>query len=192
MDLPKYAFYKRGDHFHFGFKSNVSVLFEESFAKEISQYLIDINGPCNVVTEEEAVQYILEAVSGFKDRIKYVPAISLWCMSSEYFRVDPSPVFAPVVYPTVYHEIKAGLQRKYGDREGLFLANRFASAYRRYCLDNCADNFRFALMSNPFELMQYNRNKENGCCGFYDEELVFIDRDTKEEKKFVIGFNFGH
>lgn len=182
MDLPKYAFYKRKGYFHFGFESNISVLLEESFAKEISQYLIDINRPCNVITEEEAAQHVSGMVSSFRDRIKYIPAISLWCMSSEYFSVDSNLPLEPVVYPTIYHEIKAGLQRKYGNREGLFLANRFASAYRRYGMNNCADNFRFALMSNPFELMQYNRNKENGCCGFYDEEFVFTDKDTGEEK----------
>lgn len=190
--VPKYKFYERDGHFHFGFISNISGTFREYFADKISPYLIEINSSCDI-SFEDAASNVDRIVNGFcLERAKYVPGQEgqdLWCMSFEYIKTEHKKEFE---CPTVYHAIKNDLQKRYGTKEGSFLANRFSKAYRTYGLDNCGDNVRIALKGNPSEVERYKRSLDNGCCGFYDEEFKFIDSGTGEEKVFMVGFNFGH
>lgn len=48
------------------------------------------------------------------------------------------------------------------------------------------DNFRFCLVGDDKQMKEYIRRGRDGCCGFYDEEVVI------EGKKYKIGFNYGH
>ena len=49
-----------------------------------------------------------------------------------------------------------------------------------------ADNYRIAAVNNEFEVMMYERIKEDGCCGSYDRKINF------KGKEYFIGFNYGH
>jgi hypothetical protein len=191
MNPPKYKFYERDGHFHFWFISNISNTFREHFANEISPYLMEIN-TSNIVDFETANSNIYKSINVFcNERAKYISELDMWCMSFEHFK-STSDAINEFEFPTVYHAIKADLQNKYGDREGAFLVNRLSKAFRKRGLDNCGNNIRVALKSDALDVMQYYADKDNGCCGFYDDEFEFKDFDTGERKTFMIGFNYGH
>ncbi len=48
------------------------------------------------------------------------------------------------------------------------------------------DNVRVAWEEDPYEVQAYYRAQRSGCCGFYDETVVF------QGLSFLIGFNYGH
>lgn len=52
--------------------------------------------------------------------------------------------------------------------------------------DNCIDNYRFAFLDNKKEIYEYEGLKGNGCCGFFDEEIMVNGREA------IIGCNYGH
>lgn len=61
-----------------------------------------------------------------------------------------------------YDSTKEWLQKKYGGREGLFLANRIGSLYRKYEFD-CTSNVRVALKGDTKEEAKYKDIKDEGC-----------------------------
>jgi len=71
-----------------------------------------------------------------------------------------------------YEAMKKSLINKYGLQAGLFLTNRVAKAIRQ-CKDECLDNFRFADIENIDEYNAYQKAKNEGCCGYWDQEVVF-------------------
>jgi len=48
------------------------------------------------------------------------------------------------------------------------------------------DNFRVAKFGNTSQMRRYKRDRNNGCCGFYDK---IVDGPGG---KYLIGFNYGH
>lgn len=50
----------------------------------------------------------------------------------------------------------------------------------------CADNFRYYKQGNKLQEYFYNNSLKNGCCGFYDKNIVLNNINYK------IGFNYGH
>ena len=88
-----------------------------------------------------------------------------------------------------YDELLFWLQKKYGDRLGLFLTNRLAKMIRKTG-NFCINNLRVDKEKNIVEMLIYNKQKNNGCCDFYDKKLEFINDGKKEY--YWIGFNFGH
>jgi hypothetical protein len=52
--------------------------------------------------------------------------------------------------------------------------------------DSCIDNGRFAWADDPKEVEKYHKQADNGCCGFFDTEVVIKGR------KALIGCNYGH
>ena len=52
--------------------------------------------------------------------------------------------------------------------------------------EDCIDNTRFAYLDNPEEMEDYENSQEEGCCGFFDMEILVAGR------KATIGCNYGH
>lgn len=52
--------------------------------------------------------------------------------------------------------------------------------------DPCIDNIRFAFMDDDTAMSEYENAKDDGCCGFHDEEILVNGR------KAMIGCNYGH
>jgi hypothetical protein len=50
----------------------------------------------------------------------------------------------------------------------------------------CVDNCRIALKSDPKEMADYEAARADGCCGFYDQEIL-VDGEV-----YLIGCNYGH
>jgi hypothetical protein len=50
-----------------------------------------------------------------------------------------------------------------------------------------ADNLRIAWVGSPEEIEHYEERRNNGCCGYFDEELK-----CKSGRIYQIGFNYGH
>ena len=93
-----------------------------------------------------------------------------------------------------YDDLKESMIKEFGLQLGTFLANRIAKAIRK-TKDLCIDNFRVARTWNPVEMAQYNKAREQGCCGFWDEEVVFTHKVLGVpvwKEKFIFGFNYGH
>jgi hypothetical protein len=63
-------------------------------------------------------------------------------------------------------------------------------------LGECADNFRFALESNPEQMKAYEDAQCHGCCGYYDTTVeVDLGKDWEgnAQKEIVhVGWNYGH
>ena len=74
----------------------------------------------------------------------------------------------------------------FGPKLGTFLANRFASLIRQTGQDPCMDNFRIAEVGNKEQEVAYEKQRAAGCCGSIDAVFDFDD------KKYRIGFNYGH
>ena len=52
--------------------------------------------------------------------------------------------------------------------------------------DPCVDNDRFAYLDDEAALAQYKSQEDDGCCGFFDLEILVAGR------KATIGCNYGH
>ena len=52
--------------------------------------------------------------------------------------------------------------------------------------DQCCDNFRVADAAVADEVTAYENAALAGCCGSFDREIAVGDR------RFLIGFNYGH
>jgi len=52
--------------------------------------------------------------------------------------------------------------------------------------DLCVDNYRVALLDDPEAMAEYEEKKENGCCGFYDIEVLIAG------ERAMLGCNYGH
>jgi hypothetical protein len=52
--------------------------------------------------------------------------------------------------------------------------------------DPCVDGERFAFSDDKEAIRAYEIVKDNGCCGFFDEEI------TVNGRKAMIGCNYGH
>lgn len=52
--------------------------------------------------------------------------------------------------------------------------------------DPCVDNYRFAYLDDNAALAAYERQRQEGCCGEFDEEIIVNGR------KATIGCNYGH
>lgn len=52
--------------------------------------------------------------------------------------------------------------------------------------DECVDNYRFAFEDDETAMVDYDRRRDSGCCGSFDEEVVVNGRNA------VIGCNYGH
>lgn len=92
---------------------------------------------------------------------------------------------------TYYDSMKSWLSNKYGEKQGLFLANRLARDIRK-TNDFCMDNFRAVKIGNKVEEKAYEEALKQGCCGFRDAEYTFIDKKTGEKEVYKIGYNYGH
>lgn len=53
------------------------------------------------------------------------------------------------------------------------------------------DNLRLARLANPDEMALFAQISKQGCCGFYDEELLVVLPDGRESR-VIVGFNYGH
>lgn len=51
---------------------------------------------------------------------------------------------------------------------------------------DCVDNYRCARSDNPAEVAEYEEAVNDGCCGFFDEEIELCGI------KVLRGFNYGH
>lgn len=54
--------------------------------------------------------------------------------------------------------------------------------------DTCNDNYRAACKSVSSQMRRYKRDRDTGCCGYYDK-VVTCPIDNEE---YLIGFNYGH
>ena len=52
--------------------------------------------------------------------------------------------------------------------------------------DPCVDNYRFTYVDDPIGESLYESISLEGCCGFFDEEIMINGRLAK------IGCNYGH
>ena len=48
------------------------------------------------------------------------------------------------------------------------------------------DNYRFAFQEDSATMMHYAQMRADGCCGFFDEEIIVNNQQA------TIGCNFGH
>jgi len=63
-----------------------------------------------------------------------------------------------------------------------YISNTIHANDHGYCLDN----LRIATVSNEEEEYFYHKRKDNGCCGFWDDEIEI------DGVKLMIGWNYGH
>lgn len=52
--------------------------------------------------------------------------------------------------------------------------------------EECIDNYRFAYQDDSAAMTAYENAKDNGCCGFYDVDIMVANRLA------TIGCNYGH
>lgn len=52
--------------------------------------------------------------------------------------------------------------------------------------DLCIDGFRFAYQDDPEAVYLYEEIRDNGCCGFFDEDIIVSGKLAQ------IGCNYGH
>jgi hypothetical protein len=52
--------------------------------------------------------------------------------------------------------------------------------------DACVDNHRFAYLDDAAGMLEYEKQKLQGCCGFFDEQISIAGRMAS------IGCNYGH
>lgn len=48
------------------------------------------------------------------------------------------------------------------------------------------DNYRFAYLDDEVQMKEYDEIYNQGCCGYFDEEIIVGGRAAK------VGFNYGH
>lgn len=94
-----------------------------------------------------------------------------------------------------YEEMRDQLIGKYGRRVGSFLAARMAKAIRKTGKHSCINNLRIARTWHPIEMMEYGFQKGQGCCGSYDDRVVFVHRFLGIpywKTTYLFGYNYGH
>jgi hypothetical protein len=52
--------------------------------------------------------------------------------------------------------------------------------------ENCKDNYRFAFADNYWEMVYYEAQQDDGCCGYFDKKILVQGRPA------WIGCNYGH
>lgn len=52
--------------------------------------------------------------------------------------------------------------------------------------EECIDNYRFAFKDDHNTMIVYLQAQQDGCCGFFDEDIIVAGREAS------IGCNFGH
>lgn len=52
--------------------------------------------------------------------------------------------------------------------------------------DDCIDNYRFAFKDDKVALDRYEDQKNDGCCGFFDRDVMVDGRPA------MVGCNYGH
>lgn len=52
--------------------------------------------------------------------------------------------------------------------------------------DSCVDNHRYAKCSDGQAVEQYRKQEANGCCGFFDAEVMIAG------ELWLVGCNYGH
>ena len=77
------------------------------------------------------------------------------------------------------------LTEPYGIELGLFLAKRLGKRMKN-C--ECIDNLRFADKADLEQVVEYERQRDHGCCGFVDMEI----KHHSSGRTFILGFNHGH
>ena len=65
-----------------------------------------------------------------------------------------------------------------------FIGQFFENKKKNY---DCMDNFRVARTNDKKALKQYDKRQQNGCCGYFDTEIIAPDLKT-----YKVGFNYGH
>jgi hypothetical protein len=84
-----------------------------------------------------------------------------------------------------YRDAVEYMQRRYGTKLGLFLANRFAKMIRKRRAE-CISDVRICCITDPVSVQEFERIRAGGCCGSAEAEFVFDGRCYR------IGFNYGH
>lgn len=86
-----------------------------------------------------------------------------------------------------YDQAVEWLTGRYGPDIGPWLARRLAAVVRRID-DPCMSHFRVCDLADAQEVSDYNDIVASGCCGSVDQEF----HHYKTDRKFMVGFNFGH
>lgn len=98
---------------------------------------------------------------------------------------DPIKVIKEWRYQYRIPRRKKKQYKDYGFVRGVLLERAIETMLKN--LDEpCVDNVRFTAVNDRKEMKRYNRQREEGCCGSHDEEILICG------KKFMIGCNYGH
>lgn len=101
--------------------------------------------------------------------------------TNHYIHITSDKESSSYYYDMLLEQMKS----EYGDKLGTFLTNRFAKMIR-LVNDSCIDNYRVCKVGDVESEDKYQKQLEDGCCGFIDREFHF-DNDI-----YRIGFNYGH
>jgi hypothetical protein len=77
------------------------------------------------------------------------------------------------------------IEQGLSENEASYVVNKISNAIRQCGDKDCCDNFRLSVDGKNDE--NYNNAHSNGCCGFYDDEIIL-----KSGTVVKFGFNFGH
>lgn len=134
--------------------------------------------------------------SAGSDAIVYIDKTNLSQINVMYPPVKPHELPDSVISiqkdSSKYDYMKKSFIELYGYKKGTFITNRLAKAVRG---KDCIDNFRLAHVDNAEELKAYKEAYDEGCCGFYDDIIVFTHKACGipiYSEKIQIGFNYGH
>lgn len=58
--------------------------------------------------------------------------------------------------------------------------------------DPCVDNYRAARLWVSSQRRRYFKQRDRGCCGFYDEIVKRWNWKKRRFDLYMIGFNYGH
>jgi hypothetical protein len=90
-----------------------------------------------------------------------------------------------------YIDISASaLRTRFGNKVARKISNWFDQKEDSgdFC---CMDNYRVALKGDALQEKDYEKRIDQGCCGFYDEEIV-VRKLLFFKRTFLVGFNYGH
>jgi hypothetical protein len=82
------------------------------------------------------------------------------------------------------------MSTKYGNRLGIFLANRLAREINRTG-DCCISHLRVARSDNEIEMKIFKKISDDGCCGSKEWKVTFNSNDAPSVD-YWLGFNYGH
>jgi len=88
----------------------------------------------------------------------------------------------------IYGSSYDAMKRRYGEKYARAIEEWFARK-RDSGEFSCTDNSRVALASSKSECRRYNKIRNNGCCGYYDDVITV---GCLFRKSFKVGFNYGH